>query len=99
VLAAAETGPTRVIVELRLADAFIREGELTEQGVRGQRAAIDAAQESLLAELDAADARLIRRPESAPFLALEITLGGLGKLQAMPEQVIRVYADRTGETQ
>lgn len=95
VLEAIAQGRARVIVEVHLQDGFTPEGELTEQGVRSQRAAIAAAQESVLNELADSGARMTRRPETVPFLSLEIGARALASLRAMPDRVIRILKDDT----
>ena len=103
VLEAIGQGRARVIVELHLDDDFKPEGELTEPCVRAQRAAIAAAQESLLSELADRGAQLTRRPKTIPFLALEIGAPALADLRASPDRVVRILKDdaaavTTGET-
>lgn len=95
VLEAVADGRARVIVELSLPGGFSPVGELTEKRARAQTEAIAAAQEAVLLKLADADAQLIRRQQTVPFLALEIGASALEVLQSMPELVIRVFEDRT----
>jgi hypothetical protein len=95
VLEAVAKGRARVIVELHLEGGFALEGTLTEQGVRAQRAAIAAGQEAVLSELADGDPHLMRRPETVPFLSLEIGAPALAVLRAMPDRVIRILMDDT----
>ena len=64
------SGRARVIVELRLPGGFRPEGALGEDAVALQRRAISATQQSILTAVEAAEARLIRRPATLPFLAV-----------------------------
>ena len=95
VLEAVAKGRARVIVELHLEGGFALEGKLTEQGMRAQRAAIAAGQEAVLSELADGDAHVMRRPETVPFLSLEIGAPALADLRAMPDRVIRILMDDT----
>lgn len=95
VLEAVAQGRARVIVELHLEGGFALEGTLTEQGMRAQRAAIAAGQEAVLSELADGDAHVMRRPETVPFLSLEIGAPALADLRAMPDRVIRILMDDT----
>jgi len=95
VLEAVAKGRARVVVELHLEGGFALEGKLTEQGVRAQRAAIAAAQEAVLYELADGDAQVTRRPETVPFLSLEIGARALADLKAMPDRLVRILKDDT----
>lgn len=88
-------GRARVIVELQLPDGFKPEGELSEALAQLQRAAIADAQQHVLIALADSGARLIRRPETVPFVALEIGPDGLAILVDMPTRVSRVRLDST----
>ena len=99
VLEAVASGHARVIVELRPEGGFAPEGELTENGVRTQREAIAAAQQAVLSELAGGDARVVRRQETVPFLALEIGARALAELRAMPDRVVRILEDDTAAAQ
>ena len=92
------SGPVRVIVELHLEGGFSPEGELTANEVRVQRHAIVAAQESIFTELANGKARVVRRPETVPFLVLEIGAPALAELRAMPDRVVHILADDTAAT-
>ena len=86
-------GQARVIIELRLADDFVPEGELSELEMQAQRAAIAEGQAEVLMALAYADTRPIRRPETLPFLALEIGPDDLQTLLDMPSRVSRIRLD------
>lgn len=98
VLEAVNSGRARVLLELHLEDEFKFEGELTDQGVQDQRAAIAAVQDSILSELGK-EARVMRRPETVPLLALEIGADSLAVLRTMPDRVIRILRDDTATAQ
>lgn len=86
-------GHARVIIELRLANEFTLEGELSETERQAQRAAIAEGQAEVLMALAAGDTRLIRRPETLPFLALEIGPDDLQKLADLSSRVSRIRLD------
>ena len=94
VLEAVADGRARVIVELNISGGFTPVGELTEKRARAQTEAIAASQQAVLFELAGADVQLIRRQQTAPFLALEIGASALEVLRSMPELVIRIFEDR-----
>jgi len=94
VLEAVADGRARVIVELDISGGFSPVGELTEKRARAQTEAIAASQETVLLKLADTDAQLIRRQQTAPFLALEIGAGELEVLRSMPDVVIRIFEDR-----
>jgi hypothetical protein len=87
------SGHARVVVELRLASEFRPEGTLTENDALVQRQAIFAAQQAVLTALADADARLVRRPNTVPFLTLEVGPDGLAMLKTRPELIARVLED------
>lgn len=87
------SGRARVVVELRLTDGFHPEGTLSENAVNAQRQAILVAQQSILAALEGADARLLRQPLTVPFLALDLGTDALSRLKTMPQQVVRILED------
>lgn len=99
VLEAVNSGRARVVVELRLEGGLALEGHLTEQEVRAQRAAIAAAQKAVLAELADGNVQVMRRPQTLPFLALEIGASALAGLRAMPDRVVRILEDDTAVAQ
>lgn len=99
VLDAVESGRARIVVELRLPGGFHAEGGLTQERVQAQREAIAESQTSVLSALAAEDARLVRRPTTVPFLALEVGPQALAKLRTMPEQIARVLEDQTAAAQ
>lgn len=92
------TGRARIIVELVLAQEFTPEGELTDRGAQEQRAAIAAAQQDVLDALEATDARLLRRPNTVPFLALEIGPDSLATLTGLSSHINRILLDSTATT-
>lgn len=92
---ALSAGRARVVVELTLAREFTPEGRLSAQLAREQRAAIAAAQQAVLDALDATDTRLVRRPTTVPFLALEIGPDALPALNALSSHISRILLDST----
>jgi hypothetical protein len=85
VRAQVSTGRTRVFVML----------QVPETGDQAQRAAaIDRAQESVLARLPQSHASVVRRYASVPMLALEIDAAALQALEAMTDVVAGVKLDR-----
>lgn len=80
VRAAIGRGTVKVLVDLRVSPA--------------DPAAIASLQDEALRHLAGTGARLARRYASAPLLALEIDASALARLEAMPEIVARVRADR-----
>jgi hypothetical protein len=82
-----------VVVELRLANEFHPEGTLSEDAVDAQRQAIYAAQQSILTALAGADARLLRRPSTVPFMTLEVGPDALAKLTTERELIERILKD------
>jgi hypothetical protein len=89
------SGHARVIVELRLANEFHPQGTLSEDAAAAQRQAIFAAQQSILTALAGADARLLRRPSTVPFLTLEVGPEALARLKTRCELIARVFADNS----
>ena len=89
------SGRARVIVELRLPGGFHPEGTLGENARDAQRRAILAAQQSVLTAIEGAETRLIRRPTTVPFLALEIGPEALTKLETLPDLIVRILSDST----
>lgn len=92
-------GRARVIVELQPSGGFKPEGELSQALVEQQRGAIADAQDAVLAALATSNARLLRKPETLPFLALEIGADDLETLGAMPALVNRIHLDGIARTQ
>lgn len=83
-------GRARVLVMLRV----------PETGDQAQRsAAIDRAQDSVLARLPQSHASLVRRYASVPLLALEIDATALGALETMTDVVTAVKLDRAVKPQ
>jgi len=95
---ALNVGRARIVVELVLAPEFTPEGELTDLLARAQRAAIAAAQQDVLEALNGTDARLVRRPATVPFLALEIGPEALPVLVSLPSRISRILLDSTVTT-
>jgi subtilisin len=85
-------GRARVLVQVRLAGAYVPEGRMLNAAVIAQRRAIDAAGARILARLDARDHRLVRRYETLPVIALEAGPAALAALSASPD-VVRVVRD------
>jgi hypothetical protein len=93
VVAAVAQGRARVLVELRTAAGFRPEGHLPgPDAIASQRAAIAAAQQSVIAGLHGTDAVVLQRYASAPFLALEIGPSALRAIEGMAS-VARVVED------
>ena len=80
VRAAARGGTVRVLVELRAS--------------RDDAAAIQNAQDEIERGLAGTGARVARRYATAPFIALEIDVVALARLEAMPALVSRVRVDQ-----
>jgi hypothetical protein len=89
VRAAAATGPTRVLVELRLSGGSPPRG-----GAAAQEHAIAAAQQAVLGRLSGTAHRLVRQFTSVPLLTLEIGADALRALEGMGDLVLRVRAER-----
>lgn len=85
-------------MELVLAREFTPEGELSDQLAQNQRAAIATAQQDVLDALSPVDARLVRRPTTVPFLALEITPEALTILDGLSSHISRILLDSTATT-
>jgi hypothetical protein len=93
VVAAVAQGRARVLIELRTAGGFRPEGNLpSPDAIASQRAAIAAAQQSVIAGLHGTDAVVLQRYSSAPFLALEIGPSALRAIEGMAS-VARVVED------
>ncbi len=84
-------GSFRVIVELNV--AVQADAALTSADRVLQRQAITAVQDRVIAALPLATYRLPRRFTTIPFIALEVTAGGLAILPLLPE-VLAVSEDR-----
>ena len=80
VRAVARGGTLRVLVELR--------------APRDDAAAIRAAQDEVVGGLAGTGARVARRYATSPFIALEIDVVALARLEAMPALVSRVLVDQ-----
>jgi subtilisin family serine protease len=93
--AAARQGRVRVIVELGLGQGpFQPEGQIGgAAGVLAQRDEIGRARDRVLARLTPATGRLLRRFETTPFVALDVTPAGLAALEAAGSDVVRVIED------
>jgi len=84
VVAAVAQGRARVLVELRTAGGVRPEGDLrSPEAIASQRAAIAAAQQSVIAGLHGTDAVVLQRYASVPFLALEIGPSALRAIAGM----------------
>jgi len=80
VRAAARGGTVRVLVELR--------------APRDDAAAIRNAQDEVERGLAGTSSRVARRYATTPFIALEIDVVALARLEAMPALVSRVHVDK-----
>jgi subtilisin family serine protease len=86
-------GRARVLVQLRMPGAYVPEGRMPNAAaVAAQRRAIDAAAARLLAGLNPADHRLVRRYQTVPVIALEADPAALAALNRSPD-VVRVFDD------
>ncbi|MBZ0089617.1 MAG: S8 family serine peptidase, partial [Thermoanaerobaculia bacterium] len=84
-------GTLRVIVGLD--ERFVPEGALaTAERRTGQRAAIAAAQEATLSQLEGTGYRVIARFRSIPYLALELDAAALSRLIAL-DRVVSLHED------
>jgi subtilisin family serine protease len=92
---AARDGRVRVIVELRLASgAHVPEGRAANPAtVSAQRQAIRDAGARVLARLQRASHRLLRRYQTVPYLALDLSAAALEALTASSQEVVRVLDD------
>ncbi|MGH9839406.1 MAG: S8 family serine peptidase [Blastocatellia bacterium] len=83
---ARERGAVRIIIGLRT--SFQPEGGLqSARAVQAQRAAITQAQDSFLRRLTGYEPASVKRFETIPFLALEISESGLERLRTDPDVV------------
>src|SRR5688572_16523987 len=74
-------GRERVLVQLRLPAPHVGEGLLSAAAAVAQRRAIDASAARILARLNAADHRLVRRYQTVPIIALELNAVALAALR------------------
>jgi hypothetical protein len=94
VRSAVSGGPSRVIVELRIAPTFKPEGDLPDPAaVANQRQAIARAQSELLGRLAGTKFSVSRLYDGLPMMALEIGGEALSRLEASGDLVARVLAD------
>ena len=90
----ATAGRARVIVEVRLPDTFVPEGQLpTPSDVTVQRASLASAQSRVLGRLQGRGHTVLRQFESVPYLALEVAPDALQELAAAAADVQRVVED------
>jgi subtilisin len=88
------TGRARVLVEVRLPDAFVPEGQLpTPWHVTVQRAKLASAQSRVLGRLQGRSHTVLRQFQTVPYLALEIAPDALQELAASSLDVQRVIED------
>ena len=88
------TGRARVLVEVRLPDAFVPEGQLpTSWHVTVQRANLASAQSRVLGRLQGRSHTVLRQFQTVPYLALEIAPDALQELAASSSDVHRVVED------
>jgi len=92
--AALQTGPARVLIELRITLNFRPEGDLPGSTVEAQRRAIADAQTDILSRLSGTDFALARQYDTVPMLALEIHADALARLEAAGDLVARVILER-----
>lgn len=94
VRSAVSGGPSRVIIELRIAPAFKPEGDLPDPAaVATQRQAIARAQSELLGRLTGTKFSVSRLYDGLPMMSLEIGGEALSRLEASGDLVARVLAD------
>jgi len=92
--AAQRSGRVRVIVELTLPTRYSAEAALpTAAAVFGQRQAIGARADGVLATLPGGSHRALRRYQTVPYLVLEVSPAALNALDGMSRDVSRVIAD------
>jgi subtilisin family serine protease len=90
----ATAGSARVIVEVRLPNAFVPEGQLpTPAHVALQRANLASAQSRVLSRLQGRTHTVLRQFSSAPYLALEVAADAMQELAAASSDVQRVVED------
>ena len=94
VRAALQTGPARVLIELRITPDFRPEGDLPGSTVEAQRRAIAEAQADILSRLSGTEFALARQYDTVPVLALEIDSDALARLEAAGDLVARVILER-----
>lgn len=88
-------GRVRVIVELRLpSGAHLPEGRADPAAVNAQRRAIGDAGGRVLARLQRANHRLLRRYQTVPYVALDVDAAALDSLANAGPDVVRVMEDR-----
>src|SRR5688572_28693473 len=85
-------GRTRVVAQLRLPAAHVAEGQLGGAATAAQRRAIGASAARVLARLNPAEHRVVRRYATVPFIALEVNPGARAALNQSPD-VVRVFDD------
>jgi hypothetical protein len=93
-----QKGSASVFVQLRLPSTFRPEGYLDDGQLKAQRAAIAAAQRSVVKALGDEELAELVRFRFIPYLALRIDAKQLHTLTTLPE-VSRVVASRDGEAQ
>ena len=88
-------GKARVIVELRLPSGpTIAEGRLRDRAaVVGQRQAIAAGRDRVLARMAQTGFRVVHRYESVPYMALEVSAAALAVLENSGDDVASVLDD------
>jgi subtilisin family serine protease len=90
----ANNGRARVIVEVRLPDAFVPEGQLpTPAYVAAQRGNLASAQSLVLALLQGRAHTVLHRFQTVPYLVLEVQPDALAELEASRFYVRRVMED------
>jgi subtilisin family serine protease len=94
-VAAQRQGRVRVIVELRPElGPFAPEGAIGSAArVLAQRQDIGRVRERVLARIGPNNGRVLRRLQTAPFVAVEVTPAGLAALEAAGADVVRVMDD------
>jgi subtilisin family serine protease len=93
--AASQQGRVRVLVELRLdSGTFTPEGRIGgAAGVLAQRDQIARVRERVLARLTPPMGRVLRRFQTTPYVAVEVTPQGLAILEAAASDVVRIVED------
>src|SRR5262245_53732525 len=90
----AANGQARVIVEVRLPQSFLPEGELPSLAhILGQRSNLAFAQSQVILRLQGLRSSVTRQFETAPYLALEVDADGLRQLESATSYVSRVLED------
>lgn len=90
---AQRAGIVRVIVELKLPMPHVPEGNLPAPAVLGQRREIASRAAQVLSALPPGSHRTVRRYQTVPYIAIEVTPAALDMLETLSDDVVRVSAD------